>query len=321
VPPEARGLQRDEVRLLVSRRDDDGLIHATFLDLPWFLDAGDLIVVNDSATMPGALTAQQPDGATIALHLSTRIDAATWVVEPRGDDLRVVAGNVLRLPGGATAHLLRPHRGSVRLWDARLELTAPVLRYLREWGRPIAYRYAEGAWPLEAYQTVYARVPGSAEMPSAGRAFSPRVLDALARRGVRVEAITLHTGVASLESHEPPYEEWFDVPTRTARAVNDARDRGSRVVAVGTTVVRALESAAAVDGRVRCRSGWTELVITPERGVRTIDALLTGFHEPRASHLQMLAAIAPVTHLDAAYRAALSHGYLWHEFGDLHLIL
>jgi S-adenosylmethionine:tRNA ribosyltransferase-isomerase len=314
-------LQRDEVRLLVSRRDDDRVIHATFLDLPWFLDSGDLIVVNDSATIPAALRAQQRDGSSISLHLSTRMDATTWMVEPRGDNVAVEAGSVLRLPAGASAHLLRPHRGSARLWDARLELPAPVLRYLRDWGRPIAYRYADGEWPLEAYQTLYARVPGSAEMPSAGRAFSARVLDALSRRGVSVEAITLHTGVASLESHEPPYEEWFDVPLRTARAVNDARDRGSRVIAVGTTVVRALESAATPAGNVRRRSGWTDLVITPARGVRTIDALLTGFHEPKASHLQMLAAIAPEAHLDVAYGEAIAHGYLWHEFGDLHLIL
>jgi S-adenosylmethionine:tRNA ribosyltransferase-isomerase len=321
VPPEARGLKRDEVRLLVSHRGDDRVIHGTFLDLPWFLDAGDLIVVNDSATIPAALRAHLPDGAPIALHLSTRLDATTWVVEPRGDAEAVEPGAVLRLPSGGAVQLLHPHRGSVRLWDARLDLPTPVLRYLHEWGRPIAYRYAQGDWPLAAYQTAYARIPGSAEMPSAGRAFSARVLDALSRRGVLVEAITLHTGVASLEAHEAPYEERYDVPVRTARAVNDARGRGARVIAVGTTVVRALESAATPDGRVERRAGWTALVITPERGVRTVDALLTGFHEPQASHLQMLAAIAPVRHLQAAYQAALSHRYLWHEFGDLHLIL
>jgi S-adenosylmethionine:tRNA ribosyltransferase-isomerase len=243
------------------------------------------------------------------------------VVEPRGDNVAVEAGSVLRLPAGALAHLQRPHPGSSRLWDARLELAAPVIGYLRDFGRPIAYRYAQGDLPLAAYQTVYARVPGSAEMPSAGRAFSARVLDALSRRGVLVEAITLHTGVASLETHEPPYEEWYNVPARTARAVNGARGRGARVIAVGTTVVRALESAARPDGRVRKRAAWTDLVITPERGVRTVDALLTGFHEPKASHLQILAAIAPARHLQTAYQAALKHGYLWHEFGDLHLIL
>jgi S-adenosylmethionine:tRNA ribosyltransferase-isomerase len=321
VPPEARGLKRDEVRLLVSRRDDDRMIHATFLDLPWFLDAGDLIVVNNSATIPAALTATRDDGSEIELHLSTRIDATTWVVEPRVSKSSANATRALKLPGGGTATLLRPHRYSMRLFQAHLDLPTPVLVYLRAWGRPISYAYAEGTWPIDAYQTVYARNPGSAEMPSAGRPFSGRVLEALAVRGVTVEAITLHTGVASLEAHEPPYEEWFEVSQRTAAAVNAARARGSRVVAVGTTVVRALESAAAPGGVARAGSGWTDLIITPARGVGTADALLTGFHEPRASHLQMLAAIAPVAHLEIAYREALSQRYLWHEFGDLHLIL
>lgn len=321
VPPEARGLARDEVRLLVSYREGDRIVHATFLDLPWFLDAGDLVVVNDSATLPAALTATQPDGAEIPLHLSTQLDAETWVIEPRGEGAERRTGAALRLPDGVTAELLRPHHGSARLWVARLRLPAPPWEYLRRWGRPIAYSYAEGVWPLEMYQTVYARRPGSAEMPSAGRAFSPRVIDALAARGVGFAALTLHTGVASLESHEPPYEERIIVPARTATAVNAARERGSRVVAVGTTVVRALESAVGDDGRVRAASGWTDLVITPERGIRTADALVTGCHEPKASHLQMLAAIAPAEHLRRAYEEALSRGYLWHEFGDLHLIL
>ena len=158
-------------------------------------------------------------------------------------------------------------------------------------------------------------------MPSAGRPFSGRVLDALSARGVALEAITLHTGVASLEADEPPYEEWFEVPKRTARAIRTARTRGARVVAVGTTVVRALESALDSSGVVSAASGWTDLVITPERGVRSIDGLLTGFHEPRASHLQMLAAIADPEHLRAAYSHALDEGYRWHEFGDVHLIL
>jgi len=320
-PPEARGLARDEVRLLVSYRDDDRIVHATFLDLPWFLDAGDLVIVNDSATLPAALTARQEDGAEIPFHLSTRLDRTAWVVEPRGDAAVRRAGTTFTLPGGATATLLRPHHGSARLWVARLDLPAPFVRYLHEWGRPIAYKYVQGEWPLAAYQTVYARRPGSAEMPSAGRAFSGRVLDALAARGVAVEAVTLHTGVASLESHEPPYEEWFDVPARAAEAVRDARSRGGRVIAVGTTVVRALESAADDAGRVRPMSGWTDLVITPERGMRAVDALLTGFHEPKASHLQMLAAIAGERHLRVAYRAALACRYRWHEFGDLHLVL
>jgi S-adenosylmethionine:tRNA ribosyltransferase-isomerase len=172
------------------------------------------------------------------------------------------------------------------------------------------------------YQTVYAGPPGSAEMPSAGRAFSPNVLERLAHRGIQFVTLTLHTGVASLEGHEKPYAEEYWVPELTARAVRSAKADGRRIIAVGTTVVRALESAADQgDGDVIASHAWTELVITSERGVRVVDSLLTGFHEPKASHLAMLEAIAGRRHLEVAYQAALAGRYLWHEFGDLHLIL
>ncbi|MBI3974159.1 MAG: S-adenosylmethionine:tRNA ribosyltransferase-isomerase [Chloroflexi bacterium] len=318
-PPEARGLRRDQVRLLVTAYGSDRIVHARFADLPDFLRAGDLLVANDSATLPAALTARRPDGNAIALHLSVRLPNQLWVVEPRKTE--VVPGEVLDLPDGGTATLLTPHTGSQRLWLARLELPAPVLDYLHRWGRPIAYPYVRDAWPLEMYQTVYATVPGSAEMPSAGRAFSPNIIRRLTHKGVGFAMVTLHTGVSSLEDHEPPYEEPYDVPPKTAGAVQAAKTAGGRVIAVGTTVVRALESAVNEHGQVIASRGWTNLVITPERGVRVVDGLLTGFHEPKASHLAMLETIAGRPHLEKAYAAALDGGYLWHEFGDLHLLL
>jgi S-adenosylmethionine:tRNA ribosyltransferase-isomerase len=315
-PPEARGLARDEVRLLVSDRLTDRIVHATFRDLPWFLDSGDLIVVNDSATLPARLDATLDDRAGM-LHLSTHLHGTTWVVEPRRT--AVTPGTVLSLPDRGSVRLVRPHHGE-RLWVGELTLPEPALDYLQRWGRPIRYDYVPRDWPIEAYQTVYARRPGSAEMPSAGRPFSDRVLAALDARGVAVVPVTLHTGVASLEADEPPYEEWFDVPERTAHAVRQARARGSRVLAVGTTVVRALESAVS-GGEVRAALGWTDLVITAARSIRSATALLTGFHEPRASHLQMLTALADPAHVSRAYESALEQRYLWHEFGDVHLIV
>jgi S-adenosylmethionine:tRNA ribosyltransferase-isomerase len=318
-PPEARGLRRDQVRLLVSHYRDDRVDHARFADLPDFLAPGDLLVANDSATLPAALTARRPDGSRLTLHLSTRLPGGLWVVEPRGTS--PTPPERLGLPSGGSATLLAPYADSARLWVARLDLPASWLAYLQRWGQPIAYPYVPERWPLDAYQTVYAGEPGSAEMPSAGRAFSPDVLARLAERGVGFSTLTLHTGVASLEAHERPYEEPYFVPPATAEAVTAARLAGRRVVAVGTTVVRALESAADADGLVIPTRGWTDLVITAERGVRVVDGLLTGFHEPAASHLAMLAAIAGPAHLEQAYRAALAGGYLWHEFGDLHLIL
>jgi S-adenosylmethionine:tRNA ribosyltransferase-isomerase len=318
-PPEARGLRRDQVRLLVSYRENDRFVHARFTDLPDFLRTGDLVVANDSATLPAALTARRADESTLALHLSTRLPGRLWVVEPR--EVHVLAGEVLMLPADGTATLLAPYADSRRLWVARLDLPAPFIEYLHLWGRPIAYPYVRGSWPLEMYQTVYAQHPGSSEMPSAGRAFSPDVIERLTHKGVRFVTLTLHTGVASLEGHEPPYEEAYYVPPETAEAVKAVKITDRRVIAVGTTVVRALESAADEQGRVIASRGWTDLIVTPQRGVRVVDGLLTGFHEPRATHLAMLEAIAGRTHLEKAYRAALDGGYLWHEFGDLHLVL
>ncbi len=328
-PPEARALARDQVRLLVSFHDSDRIVHARFTDLPDFLRPGDLLVVNDSGTLPAALTAHRPDGATIALHLSTRLVDGLWIVEPRSANAApgaLVAPPVaererLELPGKGEATLFVPYADSRRLWVARLDLPEPVLDYLHRWGRPITYSYIRGQWPIEMYQTVFAREPGSAEMPSAARPFTPQMIAALARAGVGLAKITLHTGVASLERDEPPYEEFYSVPQTTAEAICAAQAVGARIIAVGTTVVRALESAAHEDGRVVASRGWTDLVVTPERGVRVVEGLLTGFHEPRATHLDMLAAIAGRDHVERAYRAALAASYLWHEFGDVHLIL
>ncbi|HEX6819284.1 MAG TPA: S-adenosylmethionine:tRNA ribosyltransferase-isomerase [Ktedonobacterales bacterium] len=326
-PPEARGLNRDEVRLLVSSQRDDSIRHVHFSDLPDFLEPGDLIVANDSPTLPAALDACRTDetgrSEPFALHLSTQLSRDIWVAEPR--KVAVAAGDTLILPDGGMAKLLAPYAASGRLWMARLALPQPVLAYLRRWGRPITYSYVQGSWPLEMYQNVYARSTrdgrGSAEMPSAGSPFSKRVLQRLGERGIGFVTLTLHTGVSSLESHEAPYPEPFRVPARTAEAVNATRVNGRRVIAVGTTVVRALESAVDTHAHVRAVSDWTELVITPERGVRVVDGLLTGFHEPQATHLAMLEALSNREHLEAVYRAALAEGYLWHEFGDVHLLL
>jgi len=319
VPPEARGLARDQVRLMVTDRRTGAIIHARFFDLPAFLRAGDLVVVNISATLPAALTAHRTGGRAIALHLSTRLPGDLWVVEPRGSPL--TPGETLSLGEGGRATMVRPYRRSGRLWIAQLDLPAPIVEYLHRWGRPIAYPYVHGTWPLSMYQTVYAEVPGSAEMPSAGRPFTQGILTRLREKGVRIVRVVLHAGVASPERDEPPYEEFFDVPAATAEAVRVARRSDRRVIAVGTTVVRALESAVDPGGHVVASRGWTDLVVTPERGVRSIDGLLTGFHEPRASHWAMLEAVAGRAVLERSYRAALEAGYLWHEFGDLQLLL
>jgi S-adenosylmethionine:tRNA ribosyltransferase-isomerase len=158
-------------------------------------------------------------------------------------------------------------------------------------------------------------------MPSAGRPFTADLVVRLVTAGVLIAPIVLHTGVSSLDAGEPPYPEPFRVPASTAALVNHVRADAGRVIAVGTTVVRALESASDERGIVRAQHGFTDLVITPERGVRVVDGLLTGLHAPHASHLAMLEAVAGRPLLERAYAAALAGGYLWHEFGDLTLLL
>lgn len=318
-PAEVRGTGRDDVRMIVSDRATGRVIDAHFRDLPDFLHSGDLLVLNTSATLPAALTARRASGEEIALHWSTSLPGGLSVMEPR--KVEVSAGEVLALPGGAKATLLIPYRDSRRLWIARFDIDVPVETYLRRWGRPIRYPYVTASFPLSTYQTVYARLEGSAEMPSAGRAFTRPMLACLRARGVGIARLVLHTGVASLESHEKPYEEWYEVPHRTAERVRETKRIGGRVIAVGTTVVRALETSVDSNGEVVGSRGWTDLVITPERGVGVVDGLLTGLHEPRASHLAMLEAIAGRATIEKTYSAALDHEYLWHEFGDLHLIV
>jgi S-adenosylmethionine:tRNA ribosyltransferase-isomerase len=318
---------------------DDAITHARFFDFPDFVEPGDVVVVNTSATINAALDAERVgvfgDNRDCVMHLSTPLSGSEWVIELRKhtDDgmvplLDADPGEQILLPGNARARLKSAYmpeatgfpESPVRLWIAELSLPDDAITYTARYGMPIRYGYVSRSWPLSYYQTIFARESGSAEMPSAGRPFTPEIVERLMRKGVRVAALTLHTGVSSLESHEPPYPERYRVPRATATAVNDARALGRRVVAVGTTVVRALETVADIDGRVTAGEGWTDLVITPERGLRVVDSILTGFHEPRASHLSMLQSLAGLDHLQLAYETAIRERYLWHEFGDLHLI-
>ena len=442
-PSEARGVPRDQVRMLVGRRPGLQLSHHVAADLPHVLRAGDLLVVNNSGTLPAALEGRLPDGRSVALHVSSAEPGAggehlvelrrPWrgTTKPFGAGTSPArAGLVVALPGGAAAQLTAEF--TRRLWYARFrfpsrggepEARGPaavgdgasshgmMTRYLARHGKPIRYSYVDRDWPLSAYQTAFAVEPGSSEMPSAARPFTPELVAALVSRGVLIAPITLHTGVASPEAHEAPYAERYRVPESTARLVNHVHASGGRVIAVGTTAVRALESAVDADagvdvdidvdvdgnmeaqadvrvgvgahvdgdergeardrgrggvdsrsdsrgrsgvgsgrdsrgrdsagnhgdgrsrdgvgsrgdgrsrGRVHVADGWTDLVITPERGVRVVDGLLTGWHEPRASHLLMLEAVAGRPLLDLCYAEAIREQYLWHEFGDINLLL
>jgi S-adenosylmethionine:tRNA ribosyltransferase-isomerase len=335
-PLEFTGHRRDDARLLVGWRSDQRLAEGRFADLASFLDPGDVILVNTSATRPAALVV---DG-DLVVHLSTELDEdkGRWSVE-----LRHLCGNgstpwldyqpagPIPLPGGGQLDLLEPYRpagrhaptsptgeeGHVRLWTAELQLPRPLDEHLAEHGRPIRYGCDAGGWSLAAYQTVFADEPGSAEMPSAARGFTPELVS----KGVIVAPILLHTGVASQEAGEPPYPERYRVDATTADTVNHAKSTGHSVVAVGTTATRAIETVTRPDGEIEPDAGWTDLVITPERGVRAVDGLITGWHDPEASHLLLVEAVGGRDIIDRSYRAAFDAGFAGHEFGDFHLLL
>ncbi len=328
-PPEARGLARDEVRLLVAGAT--GTTHARFRDLPSFLAPGDLVVVNTSATLAAAVDGARATGPVTA-HLSTELPDGTWAVELRpgrratGPLADIVPGETVTLPG-ARLQVLSPYPddsvepGATRLWRCRLLVAREVPDYLAQHGRPIAYAYVPHDWPLASYQTVFGREPGSAEMPSAGRPFTHALVTQLVTSGVLVAPVTLHTGVSSLEDGEGPLPEPYAVPPTTAALVNHTRSVGGRVVAVGTTVTRALETVADPTGSVRAGQGWTDLVLGAGRPARAVTGLVTGWHEDGASHLDLLEAVAGAQLVAAAYGEARAAGYLWHELGDAALLL
>ncbi len=328
-PPEARGLERDEVRLMVA--SPDRYVDTTFRRLPAFLAPGDLLVVNTSPTMAAAVAGTR-SRLPVVVHLSTPLDDGRWVIELRRPDaegpiLDARPSEQVRVPGGSIV-LEDPANngagGAVRLWRASIDVAGGVRSLLRHHGRPIRYRYVTGEWPLSMYQTIFAdrrRWPGSAEMPSAGRPFTARLVRALRRNGVGLAAIELHAGVSSQEAHEPPQPERFAVSKKTASLVNSTHRHKGRVIAVGTTVTRALESAVAKDGTIVASAGWTDLVLGPDRPARIVDGLITGWHPPEASHLDLLRAVAGAKLVASTYDRAIAGDYLWHEFGDSCLLL
>ena len=330
-PPERRGLARDDVRLLVLDRNGTAQ-HSQFNQIDQFLRPDDLLVFNASRTLPAVikgceqptgpclevrLAHQQADGAWLALLLCQQKDLFTCGLHA---DMHLDFG------AGLTAQVTGRDNRIPRLWRLNFSLTGTALiDKLHQIGQPIRYSYVSAPWELDYYQTVYASVPGSAEMPSAGRAFTWQLLFKLKQRGINTAHIVLHTGLSSymddaLDEQHPAAEEEYVISDKAAAQINDTRRRGGRVIAVGTTVVRALETVADEQG-VKPGQGYTRLMITAKHRLKAVDGLLTGLHEPEASHLDLLTAFLPAKKLQPAYEAAVQEKYLWHEFGDLSLIL
>jgi S-adenosylmethionine:tRNA ribosyltransferase-isomerase len=327
-PPEFRGLRRDQVRLMVLPRFEGAPIHTRFDSLGEFLRAGDLLVINNSRTLPALLQAHDEGGHAVEVRLAHRRAEDLWdvlLLEGRTHVGR--AGMQLDFGPGLTARVLAPLPDLPFLWQVQFDQCCiPLLDLIYRLGQPIRYAYVDDALPLDLYQTVYASEPGSVEMPSAGRPFTWELLLKLQRQGVELASLSLHTGLSStrddaIDATHPNYAEEFQVPQETAEAINAAHAQGGRVIAVGTTVVRALETAAQPDGSVSLMRGLTHLHIAAGYKLKAVDALITGLHEPRASHLDLLSAFVAPERLQAAYLEAIQRRYLWHEFGDMNLII
>lgn len=348
-PAEARGVDRDRVKMLVAtgaRSGTDATLHiehARFGDLTHYLRPGDVLVVNNSGTMPAQIDAtrhtRRADGrdGPVVVHVAGRLPAyvrGDVAIELRSAPdastavLDASPGNRITLAGGPTLELIGPYPADPssptgtgnRLWRAKAD--ADLGAHLTRHGRPIAYGYLDAAYPLSDYQTIFSTTPGSAEMASAGRPFTPELLARVVGTGIHVATITLHTGISSQEAGEVVAPEWFEVGEASAATINAARAVGGRVIAVGTTVTRALESAArGRAGQLRAASGWTNHLVTPQSPPRVVDGLITGWHDPQASHLLLVEAVAGYELGQRAYDAAHEAGYLWHEFGDSALFL
>ncbi|CAM3715282.1 S-adenosylmethionine:tRNA ribosyltransferase-isomerase [Mesobacillus zeae] len=324
-PPERRGVRRDHVRMMVLDKSSGHINHDRFINLEKHLQPGDLLVLNNSRTLPAVLTAtrkrhNERTPTRIEIRLARRISENTWDVLPVGEEVR--NEDILEFLPELSAKVITEVSGSPIKTICFTKKGADLLERIYSIGEPIRYEYIYQDWPLEYYQTVFASKPGSVEMPSAGRAFSWEVLFKLQKKGVRLAFIQLHTGLSYLlddkwnTSPEENNEE-FAIESTVMKNIYETKVSGGRVIAVGTTVVRALETAA----KTGDLSGWTNLYIHNKYPLKIADGILTGFHEPKASHLDMLEAFVPRPLLFSAYEKAIKHGYLWHEFGDMNLIL
>ncbi|WP_349408278.1 S-adenosylmethionine:tRNA ribosyltransferase-isomerase [Pseudalkalibacillus sp. SCS-8] len=328
-PPESMGGRRDDVKLLILDRKTGGIHHDRFNNIDEHFKPGDLLILNISRTLPASFKVNIRRGnqiiaSEVEVRLGQRKSNSVWKVlfihftVQKGDE--IIFSRILKA-------VVRSKNKSTPLVTICFSLRGKELyNQLYLLGEPIRYEYIQHDWPLTAYQTVYGTVPGSVEMVSAGRAFSWELLLRLKKRGVGLATITLHTGLSYYGNdqwHVGPADslEEYEVPANTIEAIKETKLRGGKVIAVGTTVVRAVESAVDTQGVPVEKKGWTNLHIDETFSLNVVNGLLTGFHEPKASHLDMLSAFIKPHLLKAAYQKAIDHKYLWHEFGDINLIL
>lgn len=340
-PPERRGIRRDHVRCMVLNKETGHITHSRFFELDQFLERGDLLILNSSRTVPAVLRAEwrkregqreelrEPgvqQNEWVEIRLANRLNESDWEVLLVGRGKEVTLGDSLIFSPLMKAQVIAQSKEKPLITIAFSLSGPPLYEQIYRLGQPIRYEYIEQPWDLDYYQTVYATIPGSVEMPSAGRAFSWELLFKLRNKGVRIAYIQLHAGLSYYLDEEWPVlpehnYEAYEIPQETMQAIQDAKCGGDRIIAVGTTVVRCLESAFDERFNMVTQTGWTNLHIGERYPLKIVDGLITGFHEPEASHLDMLSAFMGPDLLRDAYQVAVQHKYLWHEFGDMNLII
>ncbi|WP_064092026.1 S-adenosylmethionine:tRNA ribosyltransferase-isomerase [Rossellomorea aquimaris] len=321
-PVETQGKSRDDVKLMVLKRSTGESEHTEFKQLSDFLNKGDVLVLNNSRTIPASLTGTQGN-RKVTIRLSRKVTENSWDALLIGDIYKAL--EPIEFSGGVKAKIIG--KGSEQPL-VRLEFNVNgtgFYDFLYREGEPIRYEYIKTPWPLNCYQTVYGSVPGSVEMASAGRAFTWKLMHTLKEKGIKMVFLQLHTGLSYYGDDRWPtpknHPEEYHVPKEAVQEIIQAKKNGKRVIAIGTTVVRALETVSAQYGELRPTRGVTNLYISKETPLKIVDGLVTGLHEPEASHLDLLSAFIAEEKLFHAYQGALLKNYKWHEFGDMNLIV
>lgn len=326
--------RRADSRLMVVRRGDGSVRHSSFRQLGEELRSGDLLVLNDTRVLPARFWAQRQTGGAVEGLFLQEVEAGLWSVLLRsGGRLRV--GELLRLAGTETT-LTIEQAGQGQPWRVRVEPARSAAELLQQVGRtplpPYIHRQRDDSRESEdrqRYQTVYASRPGAVAAPTAGLHFTPQMLEELVGRGIQQAAVTLHVGAGTFQpiqvddlADHVMDPEWYELPAATAAKIERARAAGGRIVAVGTTTTRVLESCVSGDGsRLNAGSGWTNLFITPGYRFRVVDVLLTNFHLPESTLLALVFAFAGRELILSAYGQAIAAGYRFYSYGDAMLIV
>lgn len=331
-PHELRGINRDHVKLFVIDRKNARTYHSAFNHLSDFLRRGDLLIFNSGRTLPASLkTVNYKAQQNLEVRLAEHLPDDSWLVlflyqNKTHFHSNLKPGLKIKFESGLSASIIERNIHNPRLWKIKFSVTGQeLINIFNQIGKPIHYGYISAPLPLEYFLTVFSKDPLTSQMPNAGRAFTWKMIFDLKNKGIDTAFLTIHTGLSSYldnskAGHLMTEEEYF-ISASTADKIEAAKISNGRIVAVGTSVVRAIESSALQSGKVIPGHAYTSLRITEEYKLKIADGLITGFHEPEASHLDLISAFLSPAVIKKTYEEAIEKKYLWHEFGDLCLIL